>query len=210
MDYAQSTYTQVRPEKLSQLKYSPVDAALMQFDRTEIFKEIRAHIKKKYPDFKLEYGYCNPTFNIQDHLTATMGIKEALKFNQRFIMIDYCLVYSYHDKGLKDMKCAFIICPAVASSRSLNTYALYKYQRKEKEFWDDFYISSIRFPYRVLEQYLEVHEGLSGKKYLTQYDPRTFEKTTVENEKYWKRPEHLEQAIVGISECCAEFQPDKH
>lgn len=199
-------------KRRTKLVFSPVDSANMRFNRQVLFKEMRSFIKTKYPSYVLEYGYLGGELTKKEILESMMGIEVSLKYDQRLMQIDYCLIYKIPKSGkiLEDL--AMIWCPSRFSSKSLNTMALYKYQGKLNEYLEDFFENNPVIPINVVYSFLEQKEyGLSRKKYLFSRDPRTLERTSSDNPQYWKLPSHANVVVKGIQEVCKEYNPDtKH
>lgn len=196
----------------SKLTFSPVDSAKMQFNRLSIFTEMRGFIKAKYPNFTLEYGYLGKELTKKEILESMMGTEVSLKYDQKLMQIDYCLIYKIQKTQKMQEDLGIIWCPSRFSSKSLNTMALYKYEGKLDEYMKDFFENNPIIPMSVIYSFLEQPEyGLSRKKYLFDKDPRTLERTSKPNPKYWKLQEHSSLVVKGIQEISKQYNPDsKH
>lgn len=191
------------------LHFSPVDSALMIFDRASMLKEMRSFIKLKYPTYALEYGYLGGEITKRQMLESMMGTDVSLKYDQKLMQIDYCLIYKIPKTGRMMDDLCIIWCPSRFSSKSLNTMALYKHNGKIDEFMNDFFNNNPVIPINVVYSFLEQKEyGLSRKKFLFKKDPRTFERTSEPNPNYWKLAEHSETVVKGIQEICKQYNPD--
>lgn len=196
----------------TKLTFSPVDSAKMQFNRLSIFTEMRGFIKAKYPNFTLEYGYLGKDLTKKEILESMMGTEVSLKYDQKLMQIDYCLIYKIPKSQKMQEDLGIIWCPSRFSSKSLNTMALYKYEGKLDEYMKDFFENNPIIPMSVIYSFLEQPEyGLSRKKYLFDKDPRTLERTSRPNPKYWKLQEHSTLVVKGIQEISKQYNPDsKH
>ena len=198
----------ISPSQLSKLRYSPVDAVSMQFDRDEMFKELRMLLKSKQPDFKLLYGYLAPPLTKDTMLLMTMGVEESASINTRFAQIDYTLVYEYQNEKLHEPM-VYIWNPVFFSSKSLNTMAYYAYHGKTGEFLSDYYANNIYFPKKILDGYLSEIVDLDTRKYKIVKDPRTGENHRIESDRYWTKPEFKEKVVCAITEMCAQYNPER-
>lgn len=196
----------------TKLVFSPVDSANMVFDRNALFKELRAFIKEKYPTYSLEYGYLGGELTKQQLLESMMGTEVALKYDQRLMQIDYCLLYKIPAMNPNVGDLCMIMCPSRFSSKSLNTMALYKYQSKLNEYLNDYFLNNPVIPMNVVMGFLEQKEyGLTRKKFSFSRDPRTLERISTENPNYWKLPKNSSITVKAIQSACTQYNPDtKH
>lgn len=193
----------------TKLKFSSVDSAHMNFDREVLFKEIRSFIKKRYPNYKLEYGYLGSKLTGKEILESMMGTEVSLKYDQRLMQIDYCLIYRVPCTVPTVGDLAMIWCPSRFSSKSLNTMALYKKNGQLNEYLDDYFENNPSIPFKIVMAFLEQSDyGLTRKKFTFVKDPRTLERTSIENKNYWKNPENSTTVVKAIHSICAQFNPD--
>ena len=120
----------------SHLNYSIVESGLLQFDRLEAFKLLRAGLKLYKPDAKLLYAWVGPGMSPADLLLMTSNMRDP---DAEIIgKIDYLLVYAYirqYPNGSKEMM-YWVECPMLFSPKSLNTFMYYTKNNKVKEFFD--------------------------------------------------------------------------
>lgn len=198
----------ISPTHFTKLRYSPVDAANMQFDRGALMKELRALILSRRPDFKLLYGHMSNGLTKETMLKMTMGIKDTANMNQRFLQNDFTLVYEFMNTKINEPM-VYIWSPVFFSSKSLNTMAYYAYHGHTGEFMDDFYKNNIFFPKKVLIAYIVEQKGLSITKSKVLHDSRTLRPIIESDSKYWKDPNNSEKVVCAIEELCVIYNPDK-
>lgn len=215
-NYRVPQYTGITADDMTKLDYSPVDVALMQFDRPTLFRELRARIKKAMPELKLEYGYCSTDFDPMKHLLASSCAPDANDYNQRFLQVDYTLVYRYYAKkdGGTSIPMAYIICPSMFSSKSLHVMAYYKMQNRIDEFMADYIKNNVRVPWGIFIQYLTEMKGLSVPKKtwkISDSIPTVKEEIQKpeEDPNFWKNPARKEKTVVGIQDFCIEYNPGR-
>lgn len=206
MDVPQSS---VPLNRRTKLHFSPVDSAQMVFNRDKMFKAMRSMIKNKYPNYSLEYGYLGKDLTKSEILESMMGIPQAMKYDQQLMQIDFCLVYKIPATNQNVGDLGMIWCPSRFSSKSLNTMALYQYNKKLDEYMEDFFLNNPVVPMNVICSFMEQKDyDLSRKRYIFERDPRTLERISHPNPKFWKLTENKNAAVKAIQALSILYNPD--
>lgn len=209
MKYMDVPQSSVPLNRRTKLHFSPVDSAQMVFNRDKMFKVLRSYIKAKYPTYTLEYGYLGNDLTKNQILESMMGIPEAMKYDQQLMQIDYCLIYKIPATNPNVGDLGMIWCPSRFSSKSLNTMALYQYNKNLDEYMEDFFLNNPVVPMNVIYSFMEQKDyGLSRKKFIFERDPRTLERISHENPKFWKLPENQKTTVKAIQALSILYNPD--
>lgn len=182
----------------SKLSYSPVDLIKVKYDRSAIFRELRAQLKGFSSTSKLYFGLLNKDLTPNDVIRMLSILGSDMDQNIR--RIDYCLIYRL--KTSKNVPMIWIEAPAFFSPKSLSSYAYSKHLGLIGDFLKEYRERSIVFPEQIFFQYLHEIYGLIDPCPNSQMD-----KSDPRFDQWIRNPKNSSTVIRAVSEMSEMYAP---